>query len=257
MSLDGTTISTRTIGSANTAANIDITAQTLALTNFATIEADTFGAAPAGNITLNVGTLTASDSLGGFILKGIISNSLVNETLEGTPAGDAGNISIQGVIGSGSPAANVSLDNSNISTRMFGGTSSNTPANITIAAHAVTLSNDAAITASTSGNAPAGNIELVTQQLTMTPDSAITSNALEGGGTTGKAGSVTVTGAGSAPTTIAGGTSRPRARRAQVPAISRFTLRETSPFSAPRSRSKTQDQGMPDRSTSMPGTIFS
>ena len=87
--------------------------------------------------------------------------------------GNAGSITIQGPP-SGSPAAHVTLDNSVISTTIDGGTSLSAPADINITAQAVTLSgNNGAITASTTGNAPAGNI--------------------------------TVTGAGSTPLTIAGG----------------------------------------------------
>jgi filamentous hemagglutinin family protein len=202
VSLDSGDINTAIFGgsAATTPATITITAQTLALANGGVIAASTGGTGPAGDITLNVGTLTA-DYLGDFD-SGIFSRSLFTDPT----AGNAGNITIQGITGSGSPAGNVHLDNSTISTTIAvaGGTSLSVPANITIAAQSVTLSNGGAITASTEGNAPAGNIGLVTPRLTMTPDSVITSNARTGG--TGKAGSITITGAGSAPTTITGGT---------------------------------------------------
>ena len=203
VSLDSSVISTTIFGgtAANTAANIAITTHTLALAGGSSINADTLAAAPAGDIVLHVGTLTSPGSF-------FISSSSFPDLffIPGAAGGNAGNITIQGITGSGSPATNVSLDSGSISTTIFGGTLSSAPANITIAAQSVTLSNGVSITASTTGNAPAGNIGLVTQQLTMTPDSAITSNALSELGGVGKAGAITITGAGSAPTTIAGGT---------------------------------------------------
>ena len=205
VSLDNSIVSTTIAGgtSSSIPAAIEVTAQTVNLANGSQIKADTIGVAPAGNIAVNVDTLTAGNST--------ISSSSSPAFIDALGVfseggGNAGNITIQGITSSGSPAAHVSLDNSIVSTTIAGGTLSNVPANITIAAQSVTLSNDVAITASTIGNAPAGNIGLVTQQLTMAPDSAITSNAQDGGGTTGRAGSITITGAGSAPTTITGGT---------------------------------------------------
>ena len=56
-------------------------------------------------------------------------------------AGNAGNITIQGVTGSGSPATNVSLDHNMIITGISGGTSTSTPATITITAHTLALAN--------------------------------------------------------------------------------------------------------------------
>jgi Zn-dependent protease with chaperone function len=106
VSLDHSGIGTGIHGgtSTSTPATITITAQTLALLYSrarefqkdlgALIVAGTSGAAPAGNITLNVGTLTeASNSI-------IDSGSSFNDST----AGNAGSITIQGVTGSGSPA---------------------------------------------------------------------------------------------------------------------------------------------------------
>jgi hypothetical protein len=116
----------------------------------------------------------------------------------------------------------VSLDNSIVSTTIADGALSSVPANITVAAHTVTLSNDGAITASTSGDAPAGNIGLITHQLTMTHDSAITSSALSELGGAGKAGSITITGAESAPTTIGGGTIEAQSETSAIAGDIRF-----------------------------------
>ena len=64
ITLDSSTISTEIFegSAATTPGTITITAHTLALANGAHIGADTNGAAPAGDIALNVGTLTAGDS---------------------------------------------------------------------------------------------------------------------------------------------------------------------------------------------------
>lgn len=176
---------------------ISITAPTLIMNGNAAIRSDQFTNSPdvggsGGNITLNLRSITMNDST--------VSAS---RTTSSILSGNAGGITIQGVTATGSLATSVSLNNSAIRTTIAGGKSETLPANIAIAAQAVTLSNGSTITASTTGNAPAGNIGLVTQQLTMISNSAITSNAQAGGA--GKAGSITITGAGSAPTTIAGG----------------------------------------------------
>ncbi len=76
-------------------------------------------------------------------------------------AGNAGTITIQGITGSGSPAATVSLDATDISTEIVGGTAATPPATITITAHTLALANAASIDADTFvGAAPAGNITL-------------------------------------------------------------------------------------------------
>ena len=185
---------------ANTPAAITVTAHTLTLAN-ARVVAGTAGPAPAGNIALNVDTLTVLNgetTVGGGFSGIFSSSSLVDAT-----AGNAGSITIQGPDGPGSAATRVSLDGGTINTEVDRGSAFSTPGAITITAHTLALANVAEILADTTGDAPASNIALVTQQLTMTPDSAITSNSRGG---TGEAGSITITGAGSAPTTIAGGT---------------------------------------------------
>ena len=144
---------------ANTAANIDITAQTLALAHGG-IRADAEGTAPAGNITFNVSKLTVDSS-------SISSSSFLFDFVSlDSAAGNAGTITIQGINGSGSPAANVSLlDFTGINTLTVGGSTANTPATITITAQKLTLAN-AVIAADTFGAAPAGNIALNVGTLT-------------------------------------------------------------------------------------------
>ncbi len=84
-------------------------------------------------------------------------------------AGPAGTITIQGVNGPGSRANSVSLNDTNLSTKVFGGTADTRPASITITADlvalgtatdAVNLGHDVVIEAVTAGPAPAGHIAL-------------------------------------------------------------------------------------------------
>ena len=73
---------------------------------------------------------------------------------------------IQGITGSGSPAADVRLDSGQIRTEIFGGSAATTPGAITITAHTLALANDAAIGADTGGTGPAGDIVLNVGTLT-------------------------------------------------------------------------------------------
>ena len=169
--------------------DVTITAHALALANQALISDDTFGAAPAGNITLNVDTLTADP------LSAITSNSW----LQDATAGHAGTITIQGIAGSGTPAATVSLDSSLIETGIFGGSAATPPGAITITAQTLALTNAGTVGADTHGMAPAGDITLNVDTL-MVGDASIGSSSWLQNTTAGKAGNITiqgVTGAGS------------------------------------------------------------
>jgi len=106
VSLDDSTLSTTISGGSSTSqpASIGITARTLNLTDGPQIKADTGGAAPAGEIDLNVGTLRVSNAT-------LSSTS----TLADPTAGNAGTITIQGLAGPGSPATSVRLDHSTVS----------------------------------------------------------------------------------------------------------------------------------------------
>ena len=219
VSLDSGQITTDTFGgsAANTAANIDITAHTLTLANGASITADTFGAAPAGDITLNVGTLNlvgqlsfVDPELGVISISPVISSSSLPFSIDGAltgTEGNAGTITIQGITGSGSPAASVNLESDVvIQTQTFGGRAANTPANIDITARTLTLADGAFMTADSLGAAPAGDITLNVGTLTVDGSSKISSsysNFLDFTG--GNAGSITiqgVTGAGSPATSV-------------------------------------------------------
>ena len=185
VSLDNSRMGTEISGGTAAAlpATITITAHTLALANQALIRADTFGAAPAGNITLNVDTLTAGP------LSAITSNSW----LQDATAGHAGTITIQGIAGSGTPAATVSLDSSLIETGIFGGSAATPPGAITITAQTLALANAGTIGADTHGAAPAGNIALNVGTLTV-GDARITSDSWLQDATAGNAGNITIQG---------------------------------------------------------------
>ena len=150
---------------------ITITAEELTLNNGSYITTDTSGAAPAGNITFNAGTLTTT---GGPVRLHVFPESrITNPTISQTgvlvessstspaaTAGRAGRITIQGTEGSGSPAKTVSLNDTILHTRSFGGTSATSPGSIAITADLVTLSDQVEIYAPSMGSAPAGHVVL-------------------------------------------------------------------------------------------------
>ena len=156
---------------------ISITADTVGLTNGTLITADTRGTAPAGNITFNVGTMNAKGE--GTIRIQVFPESLITgpdfsqtgvliestSRSSGVGAGKAGQITIQGINGPGGAAGSVSLDDTIIHTRSFGGTAATLPGGITIATDALTLSDQVEIYTTTNGAAPAGNVTLNVNQL--------------------------------------------------------------------------------------------
>jgi len=225
VSLDNGIFSTTISGgsAASTPATIAITANTITLSDGAQITAATSGVAPAGDITLNVGTLTVRPGM--HLIEpnegnhtGVLIAS--DSTSLDADAGPAGKITIQGVSGPGSAATSVSLQDSAISTKVFGGTAATTPATITVTADSVDLSNkvladaEATFVASSQGPAPAGNIELHVNTLrgNVNPDGTPINGALtvfidsvsnSSEKTAGPAGTVTISGLGSTATTPA------------------------------------------------------
>jgi large exoprotein involved in heme utilization and adhesion len=156
VSLDNSALSTTVKGgsAANTPASIAITADVLSLTNGAEITANTSGPAPAGNISLNVDTLTASTS----------TVSSASTKFFASNAGSSGQITVQGLSGPGSAASTVSLDSSTISTTINGGSPTTTPGDISITSGTLSLQNGSQITAATLfGGAPGGNIVLTAE----------------------------------------------------------------------------------------------
>jgi hypothetical protein len=140
-----------------------------------------------------------------------------------TEAGSAGTITIQGVNGPGSPAKSVTLNDTNLSTKVFGGTAETRPASITITADSVALGTAAdpvglargvIIEAVTAGPAPAGHIALNvnTLQANVTPDGTpikgatgvvFNSQSQSTDRTGGPAGTVTISGLAPEPTDAA------------------------------------------------------
>ena len=174
--LDNATISAAIHGgnAASTPGSIAIMADTVMLNNGTFITANTFGAAPAGTITFNVGTLTVNGA-GGPIRLQVVPESLItgpifsqtgvliasDSTSLDAGAGRAGQITIQGVHGAGSIARSVSLEDTILHTRVFGGTADTMPAAITITADSVVLSGLSGrpqIYTTTNGAAPAGTV---------------------------------------------------------------------------------------------------
>jgi large exoprotein involved in heme utilization and adhesion len=160
------------IDAPNSSPKISITAETVALSNGALITADSYGTAAAGDITLNVDTLTTQAGLNRLPLNptnnfNYAGNFIASDSRStDTGAGPAGNITIQGVGGSGTAARSVLLKDSTISSRIFGGTPTTRPSAITITADAVVLANEglpaggdaATIVANTLGTAPGGHV---------------------------------------------------------------------------------------------------
>ncbi|MBS0171780.1 MAG: filamentous hemagglutinin N-terminal domain-containing protein [Nitrospira sp.] len=226
VTLDHATLSTITNGgsAANTPGAITITADQVILNNGTYITADTFGAAPAGNITFNVGTLTTT---GGPIRlhvspESLITNPTISETgvlVESTSrsadslAGNAGHITIQGLDGPGSIPRAISLNDTILHTRSFGGTGASLPGGITIVADVLTLSDQVEIYTTTNGAAPAGPVSLHVNQLwsNWKPDGSfiegrpvlIGSPTEYPDRTAGPPGTVTISGPGSSSTDLA------------------------------------------------------
>ncbi len=181
VSLDNATVRTTISGgsAASTPGTIRFTADTVTLSNGTHIAADSLGAAPAGDIIFNVGNLTTTGGPNRIIadtpsqccphLPADLTNPVVSEfgvliasNSRGvnTEAGRAGTIIIQGVNGPGSVAKSVSLMDTNLSTKVFGGTADTTRGSVAITADLVHLEDHIFIEAPTAGAAPAGNIVL-------------------------------------------------------------------------------------------------
>ena len=209
---------------------ITITAESIALTNGTHITADSHGTAPAGDISFNVGTLTTEGDA-----TNRISLNPTNRPLEpgsGTnwaqnlitsdnrspaaEAGPAGRITMQGVGGPGTPATSITLKDSAVSSRVFGGTADTTPSAITITADSLVLINEdfptsqgggvATIVVTTVGAAPAGdvNLNVNTLRINANPDETpiegakrvFVNSSNHAGSTAGPAGNLTISGVG-------------------------------------------------------------
>ena len=153
-------------------ADITVTADVVKLNNGSYITTDSYGPAPAGNITFNVNALT-TDGAGPIRLyaspESFVSNPIISETgvlIETTSrstnaaAGSGGQITVQGMQGPGSMAQNVNLNDTILHARTFGGTAETHPSSISITADTVALSDQVILYATSNGATPAGNVEL-------------------------------------------------------------------------------------------------
>jgi large exoprotein involved in heme utilization and adhesion len=201
--------------------SIVITAERVSLTNGVLMTTDTQGSAPAGDITFNVDTLTTRAGKNVVLLNpplndGTFNGNLIASDSRSTDAeaGPAGRITIQGLGGPGTAASNVTLRDTSLSTRIFGGTTETRLSVITITADSVLLHNEvwpdengagaATIVANTNGTGPAGIIDINTNELLVNvhPDETpidgahrmfiVTGNGI--GPTTGPSGIITISG---------------------------------------------------------------
>jgi hypothetical protein len=244
VSLDNSTISTTITGGrseatgglpATTPASIQITAETVNLTNGAIIKADTTGAAPAGGISFNIDTLQSNVSSDGLPIDGLETVRITSESNDQTEQGGrAGSVTISGPSpNTTDPATLVVFDNTTIETGINGGTEGTIPAAITITAKTLLLghadsSNSTTFTASTGGNANAGDVTFNVDEMrsdgNLSAIVSITSSGASTDGGTGGAGSVTIqgpTGSGSAASTVS-------LTETFLDTFSRFTTRESA-----------------------------
>ena len=198
VALNNTTVSTEVgqIAAVNAPpGHIAVTADTVNLTGDTQITASTSGAASAGNITFNTGSLTANNGA-------LISST--NTTASGNGSGNAGSVTIQGLTGTGSSAASVTINNATVTTSTgIAATAGNAPATISMATNNLSLTAGAQIKADTSGGARAGDIILATGTTSVGSGANIsTSSTSTGAGNAGSisitASTLTVDGAGSA-----------------------------------------------------------
>jgi filamentous hemagglutinin family protein len=191
VSLDNSTINTTIDGgtSLTTPATIDITAQTVNLTNGAQIKADTSGAARAGNIAFNVGTLRANMNPDGTPIPsafGVMIRSASNHL--SSSAGPAGTVTVSGPGAEPTDAATlVTLSRTTLSTEVTG-SRADKPGTISITADTVVLQDQTSIfsnTGSGSGGVesfesvtPAGNIFLNVDTLRAHNNVFITSSSV-------------------------------------------------------------------------------
>ncbi|MBN8564839.1 MAG: filamentous hemagglutinin N-terminal domain-containing protein [Leptolyngbya sp. UWPOB_LEPTO1] len=180
-----------------TGGNLSITANTLELTNGASLSASTFGTGHAGNATITVQdqVLLNNSSIFGNVEKtgkgnggGLFITANTLELINGAKLsastfgmGDAGDVTI-------TVQDRVSLNNSDIFNNI-GRTGRGTGGNLSITANTLELSEGSQLVASTNGKGNAGNVTISASTLELT-DGASLSASTSG---TGDAGDVTIT----------------------------------------------------------------
>ncbi len=140
---------------------ITITADTVTLGGRTEIFAFTTSPAPAGDIAFNVNVLRANVNSDGTLINDGRPRSLIASVggRRDNIGGRAGTITISGVAPEASDSAKlIALNNTEVSTAVWGGAPTTVPATITIVADTLRLTNSPKIDTDTTGGAPAGNI---------------------------------------------------------------------------------------------------
>lgn len=169
------------------AANLNVVAKGIVITDGARLSTETFSSGPGGQLNISTNNLQLTN--GGQLRSGSVIDpfALPGETPE-IPSGPGGTINIQGLTG---PAASVLIDGtgSRIFTNAVG---TGAAGNTNISAHSVTIQNGGAISAETSGTTPSatgGSIRVdATDQVTMTGGASITASSTG----PGKAGNIRI-----------------------------------------------------------------
>ncbi|MEP7153315.1 MAG: hypothetical protein ABI856_16555, partial [Nitrospira sp.] len=149
--------------------------------------------APAGNIALNVNTLRSNVNPDGTPLNDGQPRSLIASIGAGTESasGHGGTVTISGVApGSTDPAKLIALNNTEVSTAVFGGTATTRPASVTMTADTITVTNSPKINTDSAGGAPAGQIALTAKNLTLDHGSVVSTSSSG----TGSGGPIAITG---------------------------------------------------------------
>ena len=164
---------------------ITITADTMVMSGRTSIFAFTTSPAPAGNIALNVNTLRSNVNPDGTPLNDGQPRSLLASVGLGTErtSGRGGTVTISGIEpGSTDPAKLIALNNTEVSTAVFGGTVTTRPASITMTADTIHITNSPKINTDSAGGAPAGQIALTAKNLTIDHGTVSTSSSGAGSG---------------------------------------------------------------------------
>ncbi len=164
---------------------ITITADTMVMSGRTSIFAFSTSPAPAGNIALNVNTLRSNVNPDGTPLNDGQPPSLIASVGAGTESGSGrgGTVTISGVTsGSTDPAKLIALNNTEVSTAVFGGTAGTRPASITMTADTINVTNSPKINTDSAGGAPAGQIALTAKNLTIDHGTVSTSSSGRGSG---------------------------------------------------------------------------
>ena len=185
---------------------IFVRAETLTLTNTATLNSNTFGAAPGGGMILQAGILTLDEQSSiqsetfGTGQGGTIELAVANLTLNGgaeirsnssrISAADAGRIIIHGRGRDGTAADSVTLNESTLQTNTAGAGKGGT---ISITANSVALAK-ANLTAETSGTGDAGDIIFHVDRLDAIEQTRIASNSTDTDTSAGNAGQIIIQG---------------------------------------------------------------